>query len=136
VRWLTRLTTAAVIAIVVAGVALGIRAGMPTTRVGGEFRTYAMFRDASRLAVGAAVVIASVQVGVIEKLTVEGDLARVDLRRGAVLPGWSAAIEGIAVPIDQQRQFTAKVGAPSGRALAIRFSHPRHGVHYYLRRSQ
>jgi phospholipid/cholesterol/gamma-HCH transport system substrate-binding protein len=80
VRWLTRLTTAAVIAIVVAGVALGIRAGMPSIHVGGELRTYAMFRDASRLAVGAAVVIAGVQVGVIEKLTVEGDLARVDLR--------------------------------------------------------
>jgi hypothetical protein len=54
--------------------------------------------------------------------------------RGAVLPGWSAAVEEIAIPIDKQRRFTAKVGAPSGRALAIRLSHPLRGVHYYLRR--
>jgi phospholipid/cholesterol/gamma-HCH transport system substrate-binding protein len=93
VRWLTRLTTTAVIAIVVAGAALAIRAGMPSTHVDGEFRTYAMFRDASRLAVGAAVVIAGVQVGVIDKLTIEGDLARIDLRlrNGLELPADSFA---------------------------------------------
>jgi hypothetical protein len=56
--------------------------------------------------------------------------------RGAVLPGWSAAVENIAVPIDQQHQFTANVGAPSDKALAIRLSHPQRGVHYYLRRSK
>ena len=54
--------------------------------------------------------------------------------RGAVLPGWSAAVEEIAIPIDKQRRFAAKVGAPGGKALAIRLSHPQHGVHYYLRR--
>jgi hypothetical protein len=54
--------------------------------------------------------------------------------RGAVLPGWSAAVEEIAIPIDKQRRFSAKVGAPSGKALAIRLSHPQRGVHYYLRR--
>lgn len=54
--------------------------------------------------------------------------------RGAVLPGWSAAIEEISIPIDKQRRFSAKVGAPGGRALAIRLSHPQRGVHYYLRR--
>jgi len=54
--------------------------------------------------------------------------------RGAVLPGWSAAVEGVAVPIDAQRRFTAKVGAPPGRALAIKLSHPLRGMHYYLRR--
>ncbi|HEX8110808.1 MAG TPA: MlaD family protein [Kofleriaceae bacterium] len=92
-RWVTRLTTAAVIAIAIAGAALAIRARMPSTHVGGEFRTYAMFRDASRLAVGAAVVIAGVQVGVIDKLTVEGDLARIDLRLrdGLELPADSFA---------------------------------------------
>ena len=47
--------------------------------------------------------------------------------RGAVLPGWSAAVEEIAVPIDQQRQFTAKVGAPTGKALAIRLPIPSAG---------
>ena len=54
--------------------------------------------------------------------------------RGAVLPGWSAAVEAIAIPVDKQRRFAAKVGAPGGNALAIRLSHPQHGVHYYLRR--
>ncbi|HEU4726250.1 MAG TPA: hypothetical protein VFT22_00105, partial [Kofleriaceae bacterium] len=54
--------------------------------------------------------------------------------RGAVLPGWSAAVEAIAIPIDRQRRFAAKVGIPGSAALAIRLSHPQRGVHYYLRR--
>ena len=92
-RWLTRLTTAAVIAIAIAAAALAVRARIPSTHVGGQFRTYAMFRDASRLAVGAAVVIAGVQVGVIDRLTIEGDLARIDLRlrNGLELPADSFA---------------------------------------------
>ena len=56
--------------------------------------------------------------------------------RGAVLPGWSAEVEAIAIPIDRQRRFSAKVGLPSGKALAIRLSHPQRGVHYYLRRQK
>lgn len=56
--------------------------------------------------------------------------------RGAVLPDWSAAVDDIAIPIDRQRRFSAKVGAPGGRALAIRLSHPQRGVHYYLRRAK
>ena len=56
--------------------------------------------------------------------------------RGAVLPGWAAAVEAIAIPVDKQRRFAAKVGAPSGVALAIRLSHPQRGVHYYLRRQK
>ncbi|MGH9887519.1 MAG: hypothetical protein ACREBE_18460, partial [bacterium] len=56
--------------------------------------------------------------------------------RGAVLPGWSAAVDAIAIPIDRQRRFSAKVGTPGGSALAIRLSHPQRGVHYYLRRSK
>jgi len=54
--------------------------------------------------------------------------------RGAVLPGWSAAVESLSVPIDPQRRFAAKVGIPASNALAIRLSHPQRGVHYYLRR--
>jgi hypothetical protein len=54
--------------------------------------------------------------------------------RGAVLPGWSAAVEAIAIPVDNQRRFAAKVGIPGGAALAIRLAHPLRGVHYYLRR--
>lgn len=56
--------------------------------------------------------------------------------RGAVLPGWTAAVDAITIPIDSQRRFTAKVGKPSGNALAIRLSHPQRGIHYYLRRGK
>ena len=55
--------------------------------------------------------------------------------RGAVLPGWTAAVDGTTIPIAAQRRFAAKVGAPAGKALAIRLSHPQRGVHYYLRRA-
>jgi hypothetical protein len=60
----------------------------------------------------------------------EGDI---DVR-GAVLPGWSAAVGAVPIPIDNHRRFRAKVGIPGGNALAIRLSHPQRGVHYYLRR--
>jgi phospholipid/cholesterol/gamma-HCH transport system substrate-binding protein len=80
VRWLTRLTRIAVIAIVVGGLALLVRAVMPRGATGGSFHTYVKFRDGSRLAAGSAVVIAGVQVGVIDKLTIEGDFARIDIR--------------------------------------------------------
>ena len=79
-RWLTRLTRIAVIAIVVGGLALLIRTSMPHGPTGGGFHTYVKFRDGARLAAGSAVVIAGVQVGVIDKLTIEGDFARIDLR--------------------------------------------------------
>jgi len=55
--------------------------------------------------------------------------------RGAVLPGWTAAVDGTTIPIDSQRRFSAKVGKPAGNALAIKLSHPQRGTHYYLRRS-
>ncbi len=57
--------------------------------------------------------------------------------KGAVLPGWSAKIEGAEIPIDSHsRRFTAKVQPPPGNALAIRLSHPQRGVHFYLRRQK
>ncbi|CAN5892314.1 hypothetical protein BH11MYX3_BH11MYX3_12350 [soil metagenome] len=55
--------------------------------------------------------------------------------RGAVLPGWTAAVDAVSIPIDKQRRFAAKVPRPAGSALAIKLSHPQRGVHYYLRRS-
>lgn len=90
---MTRLTTGAVIAIIVAAVALLIRSSVPTIEVAGSFRTYAKFRDGSRLAPGSPVVIAGVRVGVITKLTVEGQLARIDmeLQDGLNLPADSFA---------------------------------------------
>lgn len=89
-RWLTRLTTIAVIAIVVVGFALFLRAKIPTTSVGGSFRTYAKFRDGSRLAPGSPVVIAGVRVGTIDKLTVDGQFARIDMR----------LVDGLDLPVD------------------------------------
>lgn len=92
-RWVTRLTTGAVILIIIAGVALLIRRSVPTAAVAGSFRTYAKFRDGSRLASGSPVVIAGVRVGIIDKLTVEGRLARIDmtLQDGLDLPADSFA---------------------------------------------
>jgi hypothetical protein len=54
--------------------------------------------------------------------------------KGAVLPGWQAAVADASIPIDGARRFIAKVGQPPGKALAIKLSHPQRGVHYYLRR--
>ncbi|MGN6104571.1 MAG: hypothetical protein ACTHU0_05680, partial [Kofleriaceae bacterium] len=63
----------------------------------------------------------------------EGDL---DVR-GAVLPGWTATVDAVAIPIDvRTRRFSARVGTPSGRALAIKLFHPQRGIHYYLRRAR
>jgi len=92
-RWLTRLTTVAVIAIAVAAVVLLVRSRVPTVRTRGAFVTYALFRDGSRLAAGSAVVIAGVRVGTIEKLSVEGPFARIDmqLQDGLDLPAESFA---------------------------------------------
>ena len=56
--------------------------------------------------------------------------------RGATLPGWSAKIDVLDIPVDKNtRRFKASVQPPSaGNALAIRLSHPQRGIHYYLRR--
>lgn len=55
--------------------------------------------------------------------------------KGAVLPGWSAKVDVIEIPIDKNtRRFAAKVQPPQGNALAIQLSHPQRGTHFYLRR--
>jgi phospholipid/cholesterol/gamma-HCH transport system substrate-binding protein len=93
VSWLSRLTTLAVTVAVAAGLALIIRARIPSNAVAGGFRTYAQFRDGARLAPGSAVVIAGVRVGTIANLTIEGSYARVDmqLQDGLDLPVGSFA---------------------------------------------
>jgi phospholipid/cholesterol/gamma-HCH transport system substrate-binding protein len=68
------------IVIIVAAAALLVRVKMPSTKVDGGFLTYAKFRDGARLARGSPVVIAGVRVGVIENMTVDGQLARIDMR--------------------------------------------------------
>jgi phospholipid/cholesterol/gamma-HCH transport system substrate-binding protein len=79
-----------VVVIVVAGAALLLRSRMPKTQMGGEFKTWTQFRDASRLQVGSPVVIAGVRVGDITRLTIDGQFARLDMRM----------IEGIEIPAD------------------------------------
>jgi hypothetical protein len=55
---------------------------------------------------------------------------------GSALPGWTVSVQGRELPQDAQQRFSGEAQAPSDvRALAIRFSHPQRGVHYYLRRS-
>ncbi|HWO18376.1 MAG TPA: hypothetical protein VNO30_06355 [Kofleriaceae bacterium] len=56
--------------------------------------------------------------------------------RGAVLPGWTASVDTVAIPLDRQRRFAARVGAPAGGTLVIKLAHPERGIHYYLRRSK
>lgn len=57
--------------------------------------------------------------------------------RGAALAGWSAyTAEGVALKLDKQRRFSAQIPAPSGNALAIKFTHPQLGEHFYLRRAK
>src|SRR5882762_7311474 len=66
--------------VVIASAALLLRSKMPTTSIGGGFRTWALFRDGSRLAIGAPVRIAGVRVGDISGLTIEGVFARIDMK--------------------------------------------------------
>jgi len=57
---------------------------------------------------------------------------------GAVLPGWTAKVEGVEIPVDKNtRRFNATLAPPTAAtALAIRLSHPQRGIHYYLRRAR
>jgi hypothetical protein len=55
---------------------------------------------------------------------------------GMALPGWTVSAGGHELAQDSQQRFSGEVAAPAAvGALAIRFSHPQRGVHYYLRRS-
>lgn len=78
-RWLSRLVSFGVVAGLVALAAVFLWAKVPDAKVGEKFRIHAMFRDGSKLAVGSPVVIAGVRIGDIERLTIEGNFARVDL---------------------------------------------------------
>ncbi len=79
-RWVSRLTTIAVVVIVIGGAALLLRSRVPDAQVGGDFLTSVKFRDASKLQPGSPVMIMGVRIGDITKLTIEGAVARVDLR--------------------------------------------------------
>jgi len=51
---------------------------------------------------------------------------------GQALPGWSVSVAGAPLEKDASGRFSARV--PVSGTLAIAFSHPTHGMHYYLRR--
>ncbi|MCH2110812.1 MAG: hypothetical protein MK135_15950, partial [Polyangiaceae bacterium] len=54
--------------------------------------------------------------------------------KGQALAGWTVSMNGEALELDRQRRF-ASTFEGSGQ-LALRFSHPRQGVHYFLRRAR
>jgi hypothetical protein len=62
-----------------------------------------------------------------------GDLVEV---KGMALVGWSATVLGGDVEMDKHFRFSGKVRYTGEyAAIAVRLTHPQHGVHYYLRRS-
>lgn len=79
-RWISRLTTISVVALVLGGGFLLVRSRVPDAHVGGEFETSVRFRDASKLQPGSAVMMMGVRIGDITGLSIEGRFARVDLR--------------------------------------------------------
>jgi phospholipid/cholesterol/gamma-HCH transport system substrate-binding protein len=79
VRWLSRVVSVVVLGAILLIVAVLIRHRMPATHVGQSFRTWALFRDGSRLATGSPVMIAGVRVGEISSLAVVDGFARVDM---------------------------------------------------------
>ncbi len=51
---------------------------------------------------------------------------------GAAVEGWKVSVDGQQLRLDRQYRFDQDM--PVGRdGIAIRFSHPKYGVHYYLR---
>jgi len=80
VRWLSRLVTFGLMAVVIVVVVVALKDKVGRRKVGQGRHTYVMLRDASALPIGSRVMIAGVQVGEIEKLSIQGGLARVDLR--------------------------------------------------------
>jgi hypothetical protein len=51
---------------------------------------------------------------------------------GQALPGWSVSSGGTPLALDAERNFSAE--RPGTGVIAVAFSHPTHGTHYYLRR--
>ena len=79
----SRLVTLVVAAAVLGALWLALRKKVGRPEIvasSGGFEVYALFRDASGLPVRSRVLIAGVQVGEITHLSIEGDLARVDMR--------------------------------------------------------
>ena len=122
-RWLSRLVSVGLTIAVVAVVLLFIRSKMPAPDVGSKCTAWALFRDASRLAVGSPVKIAGVQIGEISKLTVTGDMARVEMtvQDGLDIPAeaWitKRAESAFGDSYLEIIPTIAEEGAPSGQKL-------------------
>ncbi len=52
--------------------------------------------------------------------------------RGRALPGWSVSLFGQELELDGRRRFSTEISTDG--TLPIAFSHPKRGIHYYLRR--
>jgi hypothetical protein len=53
---------------------------------------------------------------------------------GVAAPGWGISVAGRELAMDAQSRFSEQVTDSSDKqTLQLRFSHPRRGVHYYLR---
>ena len=53
---------------------------------------------------------------------------------GMALPGWKVSVEGGTIDIDSHNRFTGRVQTTIIRPqVTLQLSHPRKGVHYYLR---
>jgi hypothetical protein len=53
---------------------------------------------------------------------------------GVAAPGWGVSVAGRELAMDDQSRFSEQVTDSSDQqTLQLRFSHPRRGVHYYLR---
>jgi virulence factor Mce-like protein len=88
---LSRIITLAVLgAAAIALVVVVILVVRPST-AGGSFETWAMFADGSRLPVGSRVMVAGVHVGEIDRLGVQGRLARIEMRLADDIVLWDDA---------------------------------------------
>lgn len=79
-KLLSRITTLATVLAIVGGLAMLVRSQVQDVAVGGSLHTYVLMRDGARVAAGSPVVIAGVRVGDIVRVSLEGGMARVDLR--------------------------------------------------------
>src|SRR4051794_28353352 len=96
---------------------------MPATHVGQGFRSWALFRDGSRLATGSPVMIAGVRVGEITSLGGDDGVARVDMRlaTNVQLPeDWGITKKAESAFGDGYLEITpagGEEGAPTARML-------------------
>ena len=54
---------------------------------------------------------------------------------GIAQPRWSVSVDGRSIDLDGAHRFSTEVTVPAdGAGVAVRLSHPRRGVHFYVRR--